>query len=53
MAGKEPGTAVGVDYTHAVTACKKRTMRGKDLKFIDNMINKQYRCQLKEKEGNL
>jgi hypothetical protein len=29
---------VGVDYTHAVTACKKRIMMGKDLKFSNNMI---------------
>lgn len=43
---------VGVDYTHAVTACNKRTMMDKDLELHDN-IKKQYRSQLKGKEGSL
>jgi len=49
MAGQESGAAVGVDYTHAMTACKKRTMMGKDLKFIDNMIKKTISLPVKKK----
>jgi hypothetical protein len=49
MAGQESGVDVGVDYTHAMTACKKRTMIDRNLKFIDNMIKKTISLSVKKK----